>query len=106
MKGKLFSLSIIDGMPSISSPLTTGDNIEMLSQNINELPLTLITPLTTQHAGDLTQPVDSTRHIPSRPRNSHRIGRFNRRTLHRELPECSRNTARAPKIHLAKLRMS
>ena len=40
--------------------LTTGDNIKMLSQDINKFAFTLVTPLTTQHTRNLTQPVDST----------------------------------------------
>jgi len=71
----------LNNSKSTSMYLTAGDDIEMLSQNINEFAFTLITPLTPQHAGDLAQSVDSTQSIPSLLSHGNRVGRFHRRTF-------------------------
>jgi len=39
--------------------LAASDDFEVLGQDINELPLALVTPLATQNAGDLAQRADA-----------------------------------------------
>ena len=53
MQRVLVAVVVVDGVPGICTPLCPSYNVVLLRQDVNQLPLSLVTPLRTQDSYDL-----------------------------------------------------